>query len=58
MKTNLELQSQLANLNQLVMIKDDLSEQLNQVNNYMEELQSSKLAMQKELDTAGDYLLD
>jgi len=28
------------------------------VNNFVEELQAQKASMQKELDTAGDYLLD
>ena len=58
MKTNLELQSQLASLNQLVAVKDDLADQLNQVNDYVDELCAQKVSMQKELDTAGDYLLD
>ena len=38
MLTNLELQGQLTSLNQLVSIKDDLSEQMDQLNNYIEEL--------------------
>ena len=28
------------------------------MNNFVEELQAQKASMQKELDTAGDYLLD
>lgn len=42
----------------MVSVKDDLSEQLNQLNNYIEQLHSQKQSMQKELETAGDYLLE
>lgn len=38
MQTNLELQAKLHQLNQLVAIKDDLTDQLHQLNNYVEEL--------------------
>ena len=58
MKTNLDLQSQLTSLNQLVAVKDDLTDQLEQVNSYLEELNQTKFSMQKELETAGDYLLE
>ena len=58
MQTNLELQAKLHQLNQLVAVKDDLTDQLNQLNNYVEELLAQKKSMQKELDTAGDYLLE
>ena len=58
MASNLDLQNQIALLNNMVTVKDDLSEQLNQLNNYVEELQTSKKMMQMELETAGDYLLE
>lgn len=58
MQTNLELQAKLHQLNQLVAIKDDLTDQLHQLNNYVEEILSQKKNMQRELDTAGDYLLE
>jgi chromosome segregation ATPase len=58
MKTNLDLQGQLTSLNQMVSVKDDLTEQLDQLNTYIEELQGQKKLMQKELETAGDYLLE
>jgi chromosome segregation ATPase len=58
MKTNLDLQGQLTSLNQMVSVKDDLTEQLDQLNTYIEELQVQKKLMQKELETAGDYLLE
>ena len=45
-------------MNQIVAVKDDLSEQLNQLNNYVEDLQQTKKIMQMELETAGDYLLE
>jgi chromosome segregation ATPase len=58
MGSNLDLQSQLCQMNQIVAVKDDLSEQLNQLNNYVEDLQQTKKIMQMELETAGDYLLE
>lgn len=58
MQTNLDLQAKLNSLNQLVAIKDDLSDQLDQLNNYVEELHAQKKTMQRELETAGDYLLE
>lgn len=58
MQTNLELQAKLHQLNQLVAIKDDLTDQLDQLNNYVEEVLAQKKTMQRELDTAGDYLLE
>jgi chromosome segregation ATPase len=42
----------------MVSVKDDLTEQLDQLNTYIEELQGQKKLMQKELETAGDYLLE
>lgn len=39
-------------------IKDDLSDQLDQLNNYVEEIMAQKKTMQRELETAGDYLLE
>ena len=42
----------------MVALKDDLSEQLNLANSYIEELHDNKKTMQKELETAGDYLLE
>ena len=38
MQTNLDLQSKLNSLNQLIAVKDDMSDQLEQLNNYIEEL--------------------
>ena len=58
MQTNLDLQAKLNSLNQLVAIKDDLSDQLDQLNNYVEEIMAQKKTMQRELETAGDYLLE
>ena len=58
MKTNLDLQSQLSQLNELITIKDDLSDQIQQLGNFIDELQDQKKSMQRELDTAGDYLLE
>jgi len=45
-------------MNQIVAVKDDLSEQLDQLNNYVEDLHQTKKMMQMELETAGDYLLE
>lgn len=42
----------------MVAIKDDLSDQLDQLNNYVEEIMAQKKTMQRELETAGDYLLE
>ena len=42
----------------MVAIKDDLTEQLDQVNSYVDELHEQKAKMQRELETAGDYLLE
>lgn len=38
MKTNLDLQSQLSQLNELITIKDDLSDQIQQLGNFIDEL--------------------
>ena len=45
MQTNLDLQAKLNSLNQMVAIKDDLSDQLNQLNNYVEEIMAQKKTM-------------
>ena len=58
MKTNLDLQSQLTSLSQLIAVKDDLSDQLSHLSNLVDDMQASKTTMQKELETAGDYLLE
>ena len=42
----------------MVALKDDLSEQLDLTNTFIEELNETKKNMQKELETAGDYLLE
>jgi sensor histidine kinase regulating citrate/malate metabolism len=48
----------MESLTQLVDLKDDLADQLDKVNNYIEELQHEKGQMRNELETAGDYLLE
>lgn len=58
MKTNLEIQTKMESLTQLVDLKDDLADQLDKVNNFIDELQKEKGSMRKELETAGDYLLE
>jgi hypothetical protein len=58
MKSNIGQQSELTQLHLLQANKQDLLEQLHQVNNFVEELQNQKQLMQKELETAGDYLLE
>ena len=42
----------------MVCIKDDMADQLESVNNYLEEMERQKESMQKELEIAGDYLLE
>lgn len=48
----------MESLTQLVDLKDDLADQLDKVNNFIEELQQEKASMRNELETAGDYLLE
>lgn len=40
------------------MIKDDLSDQVQQLNDFVEQIQEQKRKLQDELNTAGDYLLE
>ncbi len=42
----------------MVAVKDDLSEQLDLANSYIEELHENKKIKRQELETAGDYLLE
>jgi hypothetical protein len=45
-------------LEAIAAIKEDLSEKLDLANELIEKLHSSKEKMQRELETASDYLLE
>jgi hypothetical protein len=42
----------------VVAVKDDISERLDQANQLIQKLHASKEKMQRELETASDYLLE
>lgn len=58
MAKHLETQQKVNALEALVAIKDDLSDKLDLANQLIERLQVSKEKMQRELETASDYLLE
>ena len=58
MSTNLELQSDLEQMNEILQTKEDLEQQLQESIGLVGSLQSSKDQFSKELDNAGDYLLE
>ena len=55
---NLEMQQRINSLEAIAAIKDDLSRSLDEANKLIEKLHASKEKMQKELETASDYLLE
>ena len=55
---NLEMQQRINSLEAISAIKDDLSEKLGLANDLIEKLHASKERMQRELETASDYLLE
>lgn len=55
---NLEMQQRINSLEAIAALKDDLSEKLNLANQLIETLTASKEKMQRELETASDYLLE
>jgi restriction endonuclease S subunit len=55
---NLEMQQRINSLEAIAAIKDDLSRSLDEANKLIEKLQASKEKMQRELETASDYLLE
>lgn len=55
---NLEMQQRINALDQLVAVKEDLSQKLDCANELLERLHSAKEKMQRELETASDYLLE
>lgn len=54
----LQMQQKINSLEAIAVIKDDLSRSLDEANKLIEKLQASKEKMQKELETASDYLLE
>ena len=55
---NLEMQQKINALEALVAVKDDISEKLHMANQLIEKLQDAKEKLQRELETASDYLLE
>ena len=55
---NLEMANKINSLEALVAVKDDLAQKLDFANQLIEKLHDSKEKMQKELETASDYLLE
>lgn len=58
MSTNLDLQSDVEQLNEILSTKEDLEQQLQESSSFVGSLQSQKDQVAKELDNAGDYLLE
>jgi chromosome segregation ATPase len=54
----LKLEQTILSLELLVSVKNDLSSQLDQATHLIEKLQDAKERLQRELETAGDYLLE
>ena len=52
------MQQKINSLEAITAIKDDLSKSLDDANKLVEKLHCSKERMQKELETASDYLLE
>lgn len=55
---NLEMSQRINSLEAIAAIKDDLSDKLELANQLIEKLHESKDRMQRELETASDYLLE
>ena len=55
---NLEMQQKINAREALVAVKDDISEKLHMANQLIEKLQDAKEKLQRELETASDYLLE
>ena len=55
---NLEMQQRINALESLVAVKDDISDKLALATQLIEKLTSAKERLQKELETASDYLLE
>lgn len=58
MMTNLELQAELDARVQVYEVKEDLEQQLEEVSEYVEQQKVAKVEIQRELDNAGDYVLE
>ena len=52
------MNQRINSLEAIAAIKDDLSRSLDEANKLIEKLQASKEKMQRELETASDYLLE
>ncbi len=55
---NLEMMQQINSLESIAAVKEDLESQLNLAHQLIEKLQESKEKLQRELETASDYLLE
>jgi len=55
---NLEMQQRINSLESMLSVKDDLENKLNLANQLIEKLHESKEKLQRELETASDYLLE
>jgi septal ring factor EnvC (AmiA/AmiB activator) len=58
MGVNLDLQSEIKELHQMVDIRSDLERQVKDTWSHIDNLKDQKEALTSELDNAGDYILE